>query len=234
MKIKTRPIPLHLCYFWLLLLVDWGLNATKARLSSTNGLGPFDDDDDDDLYKDFNISDIDLSLENFEELFGESLGTPQQFFDDGLDSLFEIPTLCGAEINKAACSKPAFADSVSSCTTDQDIGFPKQAQSNRSFSFSGPTGESSMGDYQECGMTSMFTLGETQCLISCPESQLPSASRDSAVLRYREKKKLREFSKKIRYATRKARADVRKRVKGRFVKAGDPYDYDPLCHASCH
>ena len=36
------------------------------------------------------------------------------------------------------------------------------------------------------------------------------------------------FDKKIRYASRKARADVRKRVKERFVKAGEAYDYDPL------
>ena len=36
------------------------------------------------------------------------------------------------------------------------------------------------------------------------------------------------FSKQIRYASRKARADTRKRVKGRFVKAGEAYDYDPL------
>ena len=36
------------------------------------------------------------------------------------------------------------------------------------------------------------------------------------------------FDKKIRYASRKARADVRKRVKGRFIKAGEAYDYDPL------
>jgi hypothetical protein len=40
---------------------------------------------------------------------------------------------------------------------------------------------------------------------------------------------LNRFDKKIRYASRKARADVRKRVKGRFVKAGEAYDYDPLC-----
>lgn len=39
---------------------------------------------------------------------------------------------------------------------------------------------------------------------------------------------MNRFEKKIRYASRKARADVRKRVKGRFVKAGDAYDYDPL------
>ena len=35
------------------------------------------------------------------------------------------------------------------------------------------------------------------------------------------------FGKQIRYASRKARADTRKRVKGRFVKAGEEYDYDP-------
>lgn len=200
-------------------------------MSSTNGLIAAADD----LYKDFNFSDIDLSFDNLEELFGGSVGTPQQLFEfDGLDSLFEIPTLCCDEINKAACSNPVFADSVTSCRTDPNNGFPRQAQSNLSFSFSGQTGENSTGDYQECGMSSMFMLGEPQCLISCPESQLPSASRDSAVLRYMEKKKLRKFGKKIRYPKRKAMADVRKRVKGRYVKAGDPYDYDPLCHTSCH
>lgn len=42
------------------------------------------------------------------------------------------------------------------------------------------------------------------------------------------------FDKQVRYASRKATADVRKRVKGRFVKAGDAYDYDPLNHTrSC-
>ncbi len=38
---------------------------------------------------------------------------------------------------------------------------------------------------------------------------------------------LNRFGKKIRYESRKARADIRKRVKGRFVKAGQAYDYDP-------
>uniref|UniRef100_A0A0A9EM41 CCT domain-containing protein n=1 Tax=Arundo donax TaxID=35708 RepID=A0A0A9EM41_ARUDO len=62
-----------------------------------------------------------------------------------------------------------------------------------------------------------------------PEGSLAGASRDSAITRYKEKKKRRKFDKKIRYESRKARADVRKRVKGRFVKAGEAYDYDPLC-----
>ncbi|XP_042513807.1 zinc finger protein CONSTANS-LIKE 9-like [Macadamia integrifolia] len=63
----------------------------------------------------------------------------------------------------------------------------------------------------------------------CPDNSYPSASRDSAVMRYKAKRNNRRFEKKIRYASRKASADVRKCVKGRFVKAGDAYDYDPLC-----
>ncbi|KAL5720856.1 Zinc finger protein CONSTANS-LIKE 12 [Ranunculus cassubicifolius] len=47
-------------------------------------------------------------------------------------------------------------------------------------------------------------------------------------MRYNEKKKNRTFGKQIRYASRKARVDIRKRVMGRFVKAGDAFDYDPL------
>lgn len=35
------------------------------------------------------------------------------------------------------------------------------------------------------------------------------------------------FGKQIRYASRKARADTRKRVKGRFVKSGETFEYDP-------
>ncbi|OIW20910.1 hypothetical protein TanjilG_25082 [Lupinus angustifolius] len=36
------------------------------------------------------------------------------------------------------------------------------------------------------------------------------------------------FDKRVRYASRKERVDVRRRVKGRFVKVGDAYDYDPM------
>ncbi|KAI3499163.1 hypothetical protein L1887_34956 [Cichorium endivia] len=39
---------------------------------------------------------------------------------------------------------------------------------------------------------------------------------------------VKRFGKQIRYHSRKVRADTRKRVKGRFVKAGEEYDYDPV------
>ncbi|RLN13448.1 hypothetical protein C2845_PM09G00100 [Panicum miliaceum] len=50
--------------------------------------------------------------------------------------------------------------------------------------------------------------------------------RERAKLRYTEKKKNRRFCKQIMYASRKARADTRKRVKGRFAKANST-SHDP-------
>ncbi|XP_021762490.1 zinc finger protein CONSTANS-LIKE 15-like [Chenopodium quinoa] len=46
-------------------------------------------------------------------------------------------------------------------------------------------------------------------------------NRGIAMLRYKEKKKSRRYDKHIRYESRKARADNRQRVKGRFVKANE-------------
>ncbi|CAF2252837.1 unnamed protein product [Brassica rapa] len=49
-------------------------------------------------------------------------------------------------------------------------------------------------------------------------------NRDNAMQRYKEKRKTRRYDKTIRYESRKARADTRLRVKGRFVKATEaPY-----------
>ncbi|KAH0878684.1 hypothetical protein HID58_066078 [Brassica napus] len=49
-------------------------------------------------------------------------------------------------------------------------------------------------------------------------------NRGNAMQRYKEKRKNRRYDKTIRYESRKARADTRLRVKGRFVKATEaPY-----------
>lgn len=42
--------------------------------------------------------------------------------------------------------------------------------------------------------------------------------REARVMRYREKRKNRRFEKTIRYASRKAYAETRPRIKGRFAK----------------
>ncbi|XP_066330999.1 zinc finger protein CONSTANS-LIKE 14-like [Miscanthus floridulus] len=51
------------------------------------------------------------------------------------------------------------------------------------------------------------------------DSETLAQNRDSAMQRYREKKKNRRYEKHIRYESRKLRADTRKRVKGRFIKS---------------
>ncbi|KAL0398916.1 UNVERIFIED_CONTAM: Zinc finger protein CONSTANS-LIKE 10 [Sesamum radiatum] len=130
-----------------------------------------------------------------------------------------------SETMQQACSKQVSADdSITSCKSDTNICFTEPAQSTLSLSFLALDHE----DHLDCEGFSMATIEEHPCNIPYPGNQFSSAFRDGAVLRYKEKRKSRKFNKKIRYASRKARADVRKRVKGRFVKTGDPYDYDPL------
>ncbi|KAL6629953.1 hypothetical protein ACP70R_029718 [Stipagrostis hirtigluma subsp. patula] len=54
----------------------------------------------------------------------------------------------------------------------------------------------------------------------------PTESREARLMRYREKRKNRRFEKTIRYASRKAYAETRPRVKGRFAKRADDNDAD--------
>ncbi|MBA0854300.1 hypothetical protein Goshw_028773 [Gossypium schwendimanii] len=200
----------------------------------------------DDLYDDFNMDEVDLNLDNYEELFGVALNHSEELFESGgIDSLFRTNDLSAADSDcrsavaaegssvglvnaiQPACSNGASADSVMSNKTDSMLCFTGR-QAHSSLSFSGLTGESSGADYQDCGASSMLLMGEPPWCPPCTESSFQSSTRSNAVMRYKEKKKTRKFEKRVRYASRKARADVRKRVKGRFVKAGDAYDYDPL------
>ncbi|XP_051140774.1 zinc finger protein CONSTANS-like [Andrographis paniculata] len=66
------------------------------------------------------------------------------------------------------------------------------------------------------GTIDLFTGCHVQMMM--PSGQLSADDREARVLRYREKKKTRKFEKTIRYASRKAYAEVRPRIKGRFAK----------------
>ncbi|XP_047942147.1 protein CHLOROPLAST IMPORT APPARATUS 2-like [Salvia hispanica] len=57
-----------------------------------------------------------------------------------------------------------------------------------------------------------------------PENGAPA--RGAIVLRYKEKRRTRLFSKKIRYQVRKANADQRPRIKGRFVRTPNSAEED--------
>ncbi|KAF8737553.1 hypothetical protein HU200_014100 [Digitaria exilis] len=191
------------------------------------------------MYEDLCVDDADLTFENYEELFGTSHIQTEQLFDDaGIDSYFELKEMPPFDSNEEhkymqlECSNVVSADSAMSnpgARADSSLCIPvRQVRSSISQSFSGLTGESSAGDHQDCGVSPMLLMGEPPWHPPGPEGSVAGGSRDNALTRYKEKKKRRKFDKKIRYASRKARADVRKRVKGRFIKAGEAYDYDPL------
>ncbi|XP_074296079.1 zinc finger protein CONSTANS-LIKE 10-like [Silene latifolia] len=201
--------------------------------------------DEDDLYADFNMDEVDINLENYDELFGVTLTHSEKLLENGgINSLFARQGMLRADPNcrgglrveassigvtntvQPACSNAASADSAMSIKTEPNLTLVAR-QAHSGHSFSGLTGESSGGDFQDCGASSMLLLGEPPWCPPAPEGSFKT-TRSEAVMRYREKKKTRKFEKKVRYASRKARADIRKRVKGRFVKAGEAYDYDPL------
>ncbi|KAI3695348.1 hypothetical protein L1987_78344 [Smallanthus sonchifolius] len=217
------------------------VNSSPSKISHSGTKDPEPLLDDDGFYVDFSMDEVDLSIENYEELFGVGHNDPKHLFaKDGIDSLFggADSSYAGKESStghanpaQPACSNAASADSLMSCKTEPN---PCYARQHSNISFSSLTGESSAGEYQECDASSMLLMDEPPWGNPGPgpghdqTTTTPSGSRSDAVLRYKEKKKMRKFEKRVRYATRKERADVRKRVKGRFVKAGDAYDYDPL------
>ncbi|KAK8488514.1 hypothetical protein V6N11_045077 [Hibiscus sabdariffa] len=61
-------------------------------------------------------------------------------------------------------------------------------------------------------------------------NQAGGLDREARVLRYREKRKSRKFEKTIRYASRKAYAESRPRIKGRFVKRTETEDDTVVDH----
>lgn len=64
--------------------------------NGSKGLGICDEDAL--LYEDFSMADVDLSIENYEELFGISQNHSEQLLENGgIDSLFGIGNLPGAD-----------------------------------------------------------------------------------------------------------------------------------------
>lgn len=227
-----------------LLPLATGQTETAGSVDSTPDKVPYTPDKDmfskDSIYEDFCVDDADLAFENYEELFGTSHIQTEQLFDDaGIDIYFEMKEApAGNSTEQSKLKQPANSNAVSADSGmsnpgvkgDSSVCTPlRQARSSLSLSFAGLTGESSAGDHQDCVVSSLLLMGEPPWQPPGPEGSIAGGSRDSALTRYKEKKMRRKFDKKIRYASRKARADVRKRVKGRFVKAGEAYDYDPLC-----
>ncbi|KAJ8527878.1 hypothetical protein K7X08_015329 [Anisodus acutangulus] len=199
--------------------------SSKGGYMGEKGSSVFEEDP----YCDNLIMDaVDLSIENYEVLFGDSLNYPDELFEnENLDCFFGMKDVKNADSScrdanaaegssmarvntvQPTCSDAASADSVMSCKTDSILYFARQS----SLSVSNQTGgECSAGDHQDCGVSPMLLIGEPPWCPPCPEISSPSTSRSNAVLRYKEKKKTRKFDKRVRYVSRKARADVRRQA----------------------
>ncbi|XP_020222014.1 protein CHLOROPLAST IMPORT APPARATUS 2 [Cajanus cajan] len=68
----------------------------------------------------------------------------------------------------------------------------------------------------DCSLS--FATNNAYYMGEVPVLEEERARREASVLRYKEKRQNRLFSKKIRYQVRKLNADKRPRIKGRFVK----------------
>ncbi|WOL07035.1 transcription factor GHD7-like [Canna indica] len=109
------------------------------------------------------------------------------------------------------------------------LAMGQAASSATMMSFSGSTfTDASSGSNREVGELAMAAGGQGD----------PSMEREAKIMRYKEKRKKRRYEKQIRYASRKAYAEMRPRIKGRFAKTPEtgqppssseqPYDPDRI------
>ncbi|KAA8524576.1 hypothetical protein F0562_010999 [Nyssa sinensis] len=177
----------------------------------------------DDICEGLSVDDVALNFESSDEIFGPSQVTESNgHIENALEASSSGQQDCMTFQSSHAPGPATLMQAISGspncmlmnpcCNRNIGLGFSTgQVPSSISLSLSNITGESSAADYQDCGLSPIFLTGESpwesNLEASCPQA------RDKAKMRYNEKKKTRTFGKQIRYASRKARADTRKRVK---------------------
>ncbi|GFZ00262.1 B-box zinc finger family protein [Actinidia rufa] len=210
---------------------------------------------------DFNIPEVDLTFQNFEELFGCDQDLTRALPDDkdmrcssvgkdtSLNGLitavqkklrfalmlpFALSIIQVSELLEASFQHGCFdaikeeeASVASSVYTNQsayqDKDIVPSDQASHCFGnkdFSRPIQPSYSALSLPLSRFSAET-NTTDFMDSCFSTDLKNPeleAKENAMMRYKDKKKVRRYDKQIRYASQKARADTRKRVKGRFVK----------------
>ncbi|KAK3189373.1 hypothetical protein Dsin_028934 [Dipteronia sinensis] len=189
---------------------------------------------------DFDIPDVDLTFRNFEDLFGGDQDPSRAKLGDkyascssekdlSLDKSFKTNARAMQDAFAASSVYITHFASVDHDTLQMDkflgnMDSPHQMRpyySTLSFSNSRFSSENS-----DCLDSMLSPTAREEASSYFPDLESAhSEARENAMMRYKEKKKARRQENQIRYPLRKARADVRKRVKGRFVKTED-YDSD--------
>ncbi|KAH6837826.1 hypothetical protein C2S53_000544 [Perilla frutescens var. hirtella] len=179
---------------------------------------------------------------NLGQLRGHEESSPAELEYGGSDMMYTVKSYGellkeaslakrrGVDVSGVNCSI-AHEDTIpfNSATNNQTLSQgPATSESNnlpasRPSSCSGLTKPKCAGGSKDMQFMSQSILmtSENVAAISKSEMELLAKNRGNAMQRYMEKKKTRRYDKHIRYESRKARADTRKRVKGRFVKASE-------------
>lgn len=167
---------------------------------------------------DYSETDMAYMMKSYGELIkGASVATSKGLALSGINCSVahdDVTAFSNNSNNRAASQGPATSESnnLPRIKTSSDSGYvkPKCCGVSTDLSF----------------MDQSIVLGSenTGAETLKADMELLAKNRGNAMQRYKEKKKTRRYDKHIRYESRKARADTRKRVKGRFVKASEAPD----------
>nr|DAD35453.1 TPA_asm: hypothetical protein HUJ06_006093 [Nelumbo nucifera] len=196
---------------------------------------------------DFNIPDVDLTFQNYEELFSGDQDHIRSLFgekdigfssmdkdisleksDNGYSRAIEdISVVPSVYVSQSSHQYKSIGHSDQSYQIGGSMDshhLIRPSYSCLPFSVSRLSAESSASDCLDSGISP----NTIQASWNSPDVEnTHSEAKENAMIRYKEKKMARTYEKRIRYASRKATADVRKRVKGRFVKA-EVYESDTI------
>ncbi|XP_048318853.2 zinc finger protein CONSTANS-LIKE 15 [Ziziphus jujuba] len=164
-------------------------------------------------------NDAGFMIKNFGELMKETSWTSSKILGD----IYQINCPMGQDdmtFNNNGNNPTASQGPATSESNNLPIGRPSSG--------SGLVKEKGCGASKDVHFTEQSFLVRSDSLRTAAATkaniEVLAQNRGNAMQRYKEKKKTRRYDKHIRYESRKARADTRKRVKGRFVKATEAPD----------
>lgn len=180
---------------------------------------------------DFNMPDVDLTFRNFEEVFGGGGGNQdpiQVLLDDNDNSCSSAENEMSFDNTNYGNARPvedASAASIYSAQSAQmerdrnnyqpnfDFSHPIQPPySTMSFTLSRFSNESSGADFQD---SELSPVSGWETSFNSPDLDgVHTEARENAMMRYKEKKKARQHDRQVRFASQKAKSDIRKKIKG--------------------
>ncbi|KAI3467785.1 hypothetical protein Pfo_024448 [Paulownia fortunei] len=167
---------------------------------------------------------------NLGQLRGHEEASPLELEYGGSDMVYTVKSY-GELLKEASLAKRRGVDLPGvNCSIAHEDMIPFNSASNNQTPSQGPaTSESNnlpasrptSKDFRFMDQSILMRSESVAAAMTKADMELLAKNRGNAMQRYKEKKKTRRYDKHIRYESRKARADTRKRVKGRFVKANE-------------